>query len=66
MKKFRVEDMHCMKCVERITKLFQEEELEFRIYLEEKIVEVDGGEKEAERGKEALEDLGFTPEEFKG
>lgn len=56
-----VQDMHCEKCVERITELFEEEGLRFEVKMQEKTVTVDGEEKELEKAMEALEDLGFSP-----
>ena len=55
----KVEDMHCEKCVERITKLFREEELDFSVNLEERKVTVNGCDTCVKTALEALEDLGF-------
>ncbi|MCP1101348.1 copper chaperone [Aequitasia blattaphilus] len=55
----KVEDMHCMKCVSRIEKLFQEENLKFSVDLESKTVSVDGDDQEVKKALEALDDLGF-------
>lgn len=54
-----VEDMHCEKCVERITNLLTEEGLDFEVSLEDKTVTIDGCEHCVRLALEALEDLGF-------
>lgn len=59
MKTIKVADMHCMKCVERITKLLTEEGLDFTVNLEEKTVMINGCEHCLKTALEALEDLGF-------
>ncbi|MDY3121528.1 heavy metal-associated domain-containing protein [Suipraeoptans intestinalis] len=56
-----VKDMHCEKCVERITGLLTEEGLGFEVDLKERTVTVDGDFKEVNTAIEALEDLGFSP-----
>ena len=55
----KVPDMHCEKCVERITKLLTEEGLDFQVSLENKTVSVDGCEHCVKTAVEALDDLGF-------
>ena len=55
----KVEDMHCQKCVERITKLLTEEGLDFSVNLEEKTVAINGCEHCVKTALEALDDLGF-------
>ena len=55
----KVEDMHCEKCVERITKLLNEEGLTFEVKLEDKTVTIDGCEHCVKTALEALDDLGF-------
>jgi copper chaperone CopZ len=55
----KVPDMHCEKCVERITKALNAENLQFRVSLQEKTVTVEGGEPQVQAAKKALEDLGF-------
>ena len=59
---FKVPDMHCEKCVERIQNLLQEEGLNFQVSLEQKTVTIDGCETCVKTALEALDDLGFTPE----
>lgn len=56
----KVEDMHCGKCVERITKLLSEEGIDFKISLEDKTVTVDGCDHCVKTAMEALDDLGFS------
>ena len=58
----KVADMHCEKCVERITKLLKEEGLDFKVSLEDKTVTVDGCEHCVKTAMEALDDLGFSAE----
>lgn len=55
----KVPDMHCEKCVERITNALQAQNLQFRVSLQEKTVAVEGGEEQVEAAKKALDDLGF-------
>ena len=55
----KVADMHCEKCVERITKLLAEEGLDFSVNLTEKEVTVNGCEHCVKTALEALDDLGF-------
>lgn len=55
----KVEDMHCEKCVARITKLLTEEGLDFSVNLADKTVTVNGCEHCVKTAMEALDDLGF-------
>lgn len=55
----KVQDMHCQKCEERITKLLTEEGLDFAVNLKEKTVVVNGCEHCVKTALEALDDLGF-------
>ena len=55
----RVEDMHCEKCVSRITNLLEEEGLDFEVSLEDKTVTIDGCEHCVRLALNALDDLGF-------
>lgn len=55
----KVEDMHCEKCVERISNLLTEEGLDFEVDLEEKTVTIDGCEHCVRLALDALDDLGF-------
>ena len=59
MKVIKVEDMHCEKCVERITKILTEEGLKFSVSLEDKTVTIDGCDHCLKTALEALDDLGF-------
>ncbi|MDO4571771.1 MAG: metal-binding protein [Clostridia bacterium] len=61
MKLFKVNDMHCEKCVSRITAALGAEHMRFEVKLADRTVAV-----EDERADEAaglLDDLGFTAEE---
>ena len=55
----KVADMHCEKCVERITKLMTEEGLDFAVNLAEQTVTINGCEHCVKKALEALDDLGF-------
>lgn len=59
MKVIKVEDMHCEKCVERITKILTEEGVKFSVSLAEKTVTIDGCDHCLKTALEALDDLGF-------
>ena len=59
MKVIKVADMHCEKCVERITKILTEEGLKFSVNLEDKTVTIDGCDHCLKTAFEALDDLGF-------
>ena len=55
----KVEDMHCGKCVERITKAMTAAELDFKVSLEEKTVTIDGCGHCVKSAVDILDDLGF-------
>ena len=55
----KVEDMHCEKCVARITNLLTEEGLDFAVSLADKTVTINGCENCVKTALEALDDLGF-------
>ena len=55
----KVADMHCEKCVERITKLLAEEGLDFSVSLANQSVTINGCQHCLKTALEALEDLGF-------
>ncbi len=57
--KLNVPDMHCNKCVERITEALSSENLSFQISLENRTVEIEGADKEVSTAISALDDLGF-------
>ena len=54
-----VPDMSCSHCVGRITKALEAETLSFKVLLENKTVEIDGGEPEVEKAVAALDDAGY-------
>ena len=58
----KAEDMHCEKCVERITKALTGAGLDFKVSLAElsdKTVAIDGCENCVAKAKELMDDLGF-------
>lgn len=55
----KAEDMHCEKCVERITKAMTEAGLDFEVSLADKTVSVAGCESCVNKAIEILDDLGF-------
>jgi copper chaperone CopZ len=55
----KVPDMHCEKCVERITNALKAEKLQFEVSLQEKTVAVEGGEAQVKAAIDALDDIGF-------
>lgn len=55
----KVPDMHCEKCVARITKLMTEEGLDFSVNLDNQTVTIEGCEHCVKTALEALDDLGF-------
>lgn len=55
----KVADMHCEKCVARITNLLTEEGLDFSVSLENQTVTINGCEHCVKTALEALDDLGF-------
>ena len=59
----KVPNMRCENCVKRITNALKDEELNFKISLSDKTVEIDGDEKAVTTAATALDDLGFTSEE---
>lgn len=54
-----VTDMHCEKCVERISKLLTKEGLDYKVDLAQKTVTIDGCNQCVKTAMEALDDLGF-------
>ena len=56
----KVDEMHCEKCVERITKALTEADIEFSVSLEDKTVTIDGCEHCVKTAIEELDDLGFS------
>ena len=58
----KAEDMHCEKCVERITKALTGAGLDFKVSLADKTVTIDGCENGVAKARELMDDLGFeTP-----
>ncbi len=57
-----VPDMHCKKCVERITNALNAASLSFQVSLENKTVTIDGDEDCVKTAVEELDDLGFDAE----
>lgn len=57
MRILKVEDMHCGKCVERITKALLAEGIQANISLDEKTVAVD--EASADKAVSILDEIGF-------
>ncbi|HIV21071.1 MAG TPA: heavy-metal-associated domain-containing protein [Candidatus Scatomorpha stercorigallinarum] len=54
-----VPDMHCSKCVERITNALNAAGLKFTVSLEDKTVTIDGSAADVEKAKAELDDIGF-------
>lgn len=63
MTTLKVPEMHCEKCVERITKALTAADLKFQVSLENKTVSIDGCEHCVKTAIEELDDLGFSAEE---
>ncbi|MSS63142.1 heavy-metal-associated domain-containing protein [Velocimicrobium porci] len=63
MTTLNVPDMHCEKCVERITKALTAADLKFDVSLESKTVTIDGCEHCVKTAIEELDDLGFEATE---
>ena len=61
MKQLHVADMHCQKCVSRISKALENNGIRFEIRLENKTVSVD--EVNVSAAIEILDDLGFSVQE---
>lgn len=55
----KAEDMHCEKCVERITKAMTNAGLDFSVSLADKTVTINGCEHCVKSALEILDDLGF-------
>ncbi len=56
----KVEEMHCEKCVERISKALSAADLEFEVSLADKRVTINGCEHCVKMAVSELDDLGFT------
>jgi copper chaperone CopZ len=59
MTTLKVPDMHCEKCVERITNALNAANLSFQVSLENQTVTIDGDENCVKTAIEELDDLGF-------
>ncbi len=59
MSKLYVEEMHCPKCVERISKVLREAGIECSVSLDDKTVTVKNDASDA-KAIEELDDIGFT------
>ena len=55
----KAEDMHCEKCVERITKSLTGAGLDFKVNLGDKTVTIVGCENCVAKARELMDDLGF-------
>ncbi len=55
----KVEDMHCEKCVARITNTLNEAGLDFSVSLDNKTVTVNGNDEQIGKAIEELDDIGF-------
>ena len=62
MKVLKVPDMHCEKCVARITKALEADGLNFSVNLADQTVTIDGCDHCVATAVETLDDLGFTAE----
>lgn len=55
----KVEDMHCEKCVERISRALTAAGIAYTVSLEERTVTIDGSGQTVKTAIEELDDLGF-------
>lgn len=55
----KVPDMHCEKCVERITNALTKAKISFQVSLEDKSVTIDGDEACVQTAIEELDEIGF-------
>ena len=60
----KAEDMMCDHCVERINNGLEDEGIQVEVDLSEKTVYIDGDDKDVEKAKDILGDLGFFAEEI--
>ena len=63
MTTLKVEEMHCGKCVERITRVLNAAGLDFEVSLENKTVSINGCEDCVKTAIAELDDIGFTATE---
>lgn len=59
----KVEGMRCENCVKRITKALKDEELNFKVDLSQKTVEIDGDAAAVDKAVAVLDDIGFPAAE---
>lgn len=64
MRVLKVEEMHCGKCVERISKALTDAGLKFEVSLENKTVSIDGCDHCVKTAVSELDDLGFSATEI--
>ena len=57
-----VEGMRCEGCVKRISTALENEKLNFKVSLDEKLVYINGCDECAKKALSAISDLGFEPE----
>lgn len=60
MKVLKVPEMHCERCVARITEALQKDGLKFSVNLAEQTVTIDGCDHCVATAVETLDDLGFS------
>ena len=60
----KVKEMHCGKCVERITNALNAVDLDFSVSLEDKTVTINGCAHCVKTAVSELDDLGFTAVEM--
>ncbi len=60
MTTLKVEDMHCGKCVERISRVLDAADIKYSVSLEDKTVTIDGCEHCVKTAIEELDDIGFS------
>ncbi|NLW65989.1 MAG: heavy-metal-associated domain-containing protein [Clostridiales bacterium] len=60
----KVTEMHCEKCVERITNALNEGGLKFSVSLPDQTVTIDGCDSCVKTAVEKLDDLGFSAEKI--
>lgn len=63
MTTLKVPDMHCEKCVERITNALNAAKLTFQVSLKDKTVIIDGRDGDVKIAVDAMDDLGFEAEQ---
>lgn len=60
MKVLKVPEMHCERCVARITEALQKDGLKFEVNLADQTVTIDGCDHCVATAVETLDDLGFS------